>query len=180
MLDKNKTNHNKELSARIMAVQAYYQNLQNKKPIAEVVAEYLNRGLIIETEEGEEEIVKPQGALFKRILLSLDSRLGDIGEILAANVNKKEAPVIIVEKDDNEEEQENEANDEVKPPPPEKEIEPLLKAILLCGVAELLSHQDIDKALIINDYLDVTHSFYEKQQVSFVNGVLDKVATLIR
>ena len=61
-----------------------------------------------------------------------------------------------------------------------KDMEPLLKAILLCGAYELLAHEDIDAPLIIDDYLNITHGFYEQQQVSLVNGILDKVSTLIR
>ncbi len=179
-MSNKKPNNNKDLSARLMAVQAYYQNLQNQKPIAAVVHEYLERGLEVDLdmeENDEQKIVKPQGALFKRILQSLDARRVEVNELLEANINKKEVPVSITP-----EPEEGDASDEViiTPPPPEKEMEPLLKAILLCGIGELLCHQDIDTALIIDDYLNVTHSFYEKGQVSFVNGVLDKVATLVR
>ncbi len=171
-MSKNKAN-NKELSARLMAVQAYYQALQNKTPARLLAAEFLERGL--ETDEGEE-IAAPHGGLFKKILFSLDERSLEINEILNANINKNEVPVIAIVV----EEEEGEDQEEKPTPPPEKEIEPLLKSILLCGVCELLAHQEIDAALIINDYLNVTHAFYEKQQVSFVNGVLDKVSSLLR
>ncbi len=181
MSDKKKTTHNKELSARLMAVQAYYQNLQNKKPMSAVISEYLKRGLA--DDEIDEEFVQPHGGLFKRILSALDDRGAEVNEILSANINKKEIPADIIEKENDEADQNEEQEEEQEEEPikrPEKEIEPLLKSILLCGTSELLCHQDIDKALIIDDYLNVTHAFYEKQQVSFVNGVLDKIATLVR
>ncbi len=146
MSDK-KMNNNKELAARLMAVQAYYQNLQNKKPVSALIQEYLDRGMV-EFQDSDEP-VKPHGVLFKKILLNLDKRLIEINEILNVHLGKKE-------------------------------IEPLLKSILLCAVGELLTHQDIDAPLIIDDYLNVTHAFYEKQQVSLVNGVLDKIVSLLR
>lgn len=62
----------------------------------------------------------------------------------------------------------------------DKPLESLLKSILLCGICELLMHTDTDSPVIINDYLNVTHEFYDKKQVSFVNGVLDAVSTLLR
>ncbi len=141
------SNNNKELAARLMAAQAYYQNLQNKKPVAALIQEYLDRGMI--EFQDSDEMAKPHGVLFKKILSNLDKRLAEINEILNAHLG-------------------------------EKEIEPLLKSILLCAVCELLTHQDIDAPLIIDDYLNVTHAFYEQQQVSLVNGVLDKIASLLR
>ncbi len=180
-MDNKKLNNNKELSARLMAVQAYYQNLQNKKPIREVIEQYINSGIEADMGNGEEqELVKPHGELFKKILLNLDNRSTEIADILAANINKKEVPIVVVAEENagkNEEKNEEPATPSL---PPEKEMEALLKSILLCGVSEILSHQDIDTAIIIDDYLNVTHAFYEKQQVSFVNGVLDKIASLIR
>lgn len=144
-----KMNENKELSARIMAVQAYYEVTQNNKSIRLAVQEYLESGQRIDIDG--EELPKPHGGLFKRILSSIDDRQVEIIEIVNAQAKSGT-----------------------------KDIEPLLKAVLVCGVTEILVHTDIDTALIIDDYLNVTHGFYEKQQVSLVNGVLDKVAKLVR
>ncbi len=138
----------KELSARLMAVQAYYQNTQNTKPVRQVVQEYLDHAPLVDVDG--EALSKPQSLLFKRILVSLDSRLAEVDELVKANVSA------------------------------DKEVEPLLKAILMCGVCEILEHQDIDAPLIIDDYLNVTHAFYEKQQVALVNGMLDKISALVR
>jgi len=146
-----KISENKELSARIMAVQAYYEITQNGKPIRIAAQEHLERDQY--TDIDGEELPKPHGGLFKRILSSVDSRKKEVEDIINTQCPPKESG---------------------------KEIEPLLKAILVCGVTEVLSHDDIDTALIIDDYLNVTHCYYEKQQVSLVNGVLDKVAKLIR
>lgn len=191
---KNSQNldNNKELSARLLAVQAYYEVLHNAKPVRLVIEECLERGLQL---DDSDDLAQPHGGLFKKIITSLDTRLAEIDEILAAHVHKKEtpAPVIVVDdtdKDDNTEKDddaegatqdaEETPEEESAPPPPEKELEPLLKSILLCGVCELLEHQDIDAPLIINDYLNVTHAFYEQQQVNFVNGVLGKVTSVLR
>lgn len=61
-----------------------------------------------------------------------------------------------------------------------REVEPLLEAVLRCGVFELLSHADIDTPIIISDYLSVTVGFYDGTETKLVNGVLDKVAKTVR
>lgn len=53
--------------------------------------------------------------------------------------------------------------------------EKLLKAILMCGVYEILYNTDVDAPIIISDYLNVTHAFYDAGEAKLVNGVLDKV-----
>ena len=201
--------NNKELSARLMAVQACYQGSHNDKPIRTVVQEYLERGL--EMDIDGEKMVAPHGALFKRILLSLDARLAEVNHILKDSIIKKELPKPVIEtkaekkieektgaetEDQVGAEAEAGVEAEVKTeksdsdlasedlpqplPPVKKELEPLLKSILLCGICEILAHQDIDAPLIIDDYLNITHAFYEQPQVSFVNGILGKVAPLLR
>ena len=59
-------------------------------------------------------------------------------------------------------------------------MEPLLAAVLLCGAYELLAHAEIDAPIIISDYIDVTHGFFEGAQPKLVNGVLDALAKEIR
>ncbi len=191
--NSQKLDNNKELSARFLAVQAYYEVLHNAKPVRLVIEECLERGLQL---DDSDDLAQPHGGLFKKIITSLDTRLADIDGILTAHVHKKEAPAPAIVADDTEKDDNTEKDDEAEgdtqdvektpheepapPPPPEKELEPLLKSILLCGVCELLEHQDIDAPLIINDYLNVTHAFYEQQQVNFVNGVLGKIASVVR
>lgn len=61
-----------------------------------------------------------------------------------------------------------------------KSPEPLLQAILFCGLYELLAHLDIDAPVIINDYLNVTHAFYDQKEVDLVNAILDRQAKNLR
>lgn len=156
-------NQNKELVARMMAAQACYQLLQNQRPVPEVVQEYLERGMPIEMGADEEssdiQIFKPHGTLFKNIMTNLQKRLSEVDVILKSSIKNNT---------------DNEATENTK------EIEPLLKSIMLCGVTELLCHDKIDAPLIVNDYIDVTHSFYGKGQAGFVNGILDNVSKAIR
>lgn len=61
-----------------------------------------------------------------------------------------------------------------------KTPEPLLQAILFCGVYELMAHHDVDVGVIINDYVNVTHGFYEKSEAGLVNAALDRQAKNLR
>jgi len=61
-----------------------------------------------------------------------------------------------------------------------KTPEPLLQSILFCGIYELLNHHDTDAPVIINDYVDVTHGFFDQSQANLVNAVLDRQAKNIR
>ena len=63
---------------------------------------------------------------------------------------------------------------------PNPDIENLLKAILQCGVYELMGHTDIDTPIIISDYINVAHGFYGGTEPKLVNGVLDAIAKEIR
>lgn len=61
-----------------------------------------------------------------------------------------------------------------------REVEPLLRSVLLCGAYEILSHHDIDIPIIISDYLHVTSAFYEGKEAKLVNAVLDGLGKVLR
>lgn len=54
------------------------------------------------------------------------------------------------------------------------------KAILFCAVAELEVCPDIPMKVVLNEYLTITHSYFEEDEVRFINGVLDKAAKMLR
>jgi len=59
-------------------------------------------------------------------------------------------------------------------------IDPVLLNIIKCGVLEFLSFPDVDAPIIISEYLDLTHAFFDKKEVSFVNGILNKISKIVR
>ena len=164
-----KKTDNKEFAARLMAVQACYQMSQNGQPIKFMVDEFLQHRAPVDVDDGPS--LKPDGKLFQRILTALSKREEDIKALLDGALNKSDEINIVLDED-------VEAQNEKAPI--SQSIEPLLNAILLCGIAEILSHTEIDYPLIIDDYLHVAHAFYERNQVRFVNGILDSVANIVR
>lgn len=59
-------------------------------------------------------------------------------------------------------------------------FELLLRTILRAGVYELLGRPHVPARVIINEYLDVAHAFYEQVETNLVNAVLDRVAKILR
>lgn len=174
---------NKELAARLLAVQAYYQISQNKQPMRAVIQEYLEHRASEACASGDNPAVKPDGALFKRILSALDDRRDEVKALLEGTIAKPKAQEVVVEPLDAPEEDDSEntdANPVQESAPVVRAVEPLLQSILMCGICELLVHSDVDSPLIIDDYLNVAHAFYEPNQVRFVNGVLDSIASALR
>ena len=55
-----------------------------------------------------------------------------------------------------------------------------MRQILRAGTYELLARADVPIGSVISEYVDVAHAFYDKRETSFVNGLLDAVAKVVR
>lgn len=55
-------------------------------------------------------------------------------------------------------------------------IDRLVRAILLAGAYELLHRKDVPAKVVINEYVDIAHAFYDQGEPNFVNSVLDRLA----
>ncbi len=63
---------------------------------------------------------------------------------------------------------------------PLSRIDLTLRAILRCGVFELMERRDIPVRVVINEYLDVARAFFEDDEPGLVNAVLDAIARQVR
>lgn len=59
-------------------------------------------------------------------------------------------------------------------------IDSILRAILRAGAYELIGCPDVPAKVVINEYLNVAHAFFEGEEPSVVNGVLDRLARRVR
>jgi N utilization substance protein B len=141
-------------SSRLVAVQAVYESQHNPEPMVEILSDCMSRADRLEVDG--ESLVVPDGVLLRKILLGVSEKKSALIELIEKNLTRKV---------------ENASS---------LALEPLLLSILLCSTYELLAHDDIDTPIIINDYLDVTHSFYEDGQAKLVNGVLDALSKVLR
>jgi N utilization substance protein B len=53
-------------------------------------------------------------------------------------------------------------------------------AILRAGAYELFSRNDIPAKVVITEYVDVARAFFDPPEPGFVNGVLDRLARVLR
>ena len=158
----NNTHFKGRTIARLMAVQLLYQLIMNGQEAAEedVIAEYLvfrdltqlkdlmKEGLDFANEQDFHAVDKD---FFKKL----------VNGVLQSKKSLEEA-----------------LEDSLSSGGKSRDPEPIMKAILLMGVHEIKNHQDIDIAVIISDYLDITHAFFDQNEAKLVNGVLDNLKGL--
>jgi transcription antitermination protein NusB len=63
---------------------------------------------------------------------------------------------------------------------PMARLDPVLRAILRAGGAELWTAGGAPAKVVINEYLNVAHGFFSGEEPRMVNGVLDRLAHLLR
>ena len=55
-------------------------------------------------------------------------------------------------------------------------VDSILRAILRAGAFELISRQDVPAKVVIDEYIEISHAFFDADEPSFINAVLDKLA----
>lgn len=146
----------KNSAARLLAVQAVYQILGNNTNCdpKKVVQEFLTHRAGMEVDG--ELMVPPNEEHFCKVVEGVNEHSKQLMEMVSQNRLEgiKEGQAAM--------------------------LEPLLKAILLCGAFELMVLQSIDAPLIIADYMKVSHAFYEDGEAKMVNAVLDSIKKTVR
>ena len=59
-------------------------------------------------------------------------------------------------------------------------LDATVRAILRSGGYELTQRQDVPTKTVINEYIDITHAFFEGPEPGFVNASLDAIARKAR
>lgn len=63
---------------------------------------------------------------------------------------------------------------------PMARLDPVLRAVLRCGAAELWMSDGPPSRVVINEYLDVSHGFFHGDEPRMANGMLDALARTLR
>ena len=63
---------------------------------------------------------------------------------------------------------------------PMTRLDPVLRALLRAGGAELTMADGPPSRVVINEYLDVAHGFFTGEEPRMVNGLLDRLARELR
>lgn len=141
-------------AARLAAVQALYQlEFGDGSPaqIAAVVEEFLHHRLGQEVEG--EQYRRADRDHFVAVVRGAHARLAEIDGMIASAL----APGWSLAR-----------------------IGTLQRAILRAGTHELQSCPDVPVRVVINEYVDLAHAFFEGSEPGFVNGVLDRLARVLR
>jgi N utilization substance protein B len=138
---------NQRGAARLGAVQALYQMEVGGSSLPAVIAEFEAHRLSTEL-EGEQ--LRPADKPFFRALVT--------GVVKG---QRRIDPVI---------------HAALPPTWPLTRIDLTLRAVLRCGVFELMERRDIPGRVVITEYVDIANAFFSGDEPRLVNGVLDRVA----
>ena len=137
--------------------------LANQQAPAPVLEDILHKR-IYEPVNGEM-LVTPDGVLLSKIIKGVHERRDELGQIVLANYHKNKGPKNAAP-----------SGDKSGPEAPES----LVFALLLCGVYEIMAHHEIDAPIIISDYINVGHAFFDRGETKLINALLDTAAKTLR
>lgn len=138
-------------AARLAAVQALYQQQMEKTALARLLNEFHQHRLGQEIED--EQYADAEVDFFDDIVSGVDARREEIDELLQSKL----AQGWKIDR-----------------------LDKTMVQILRCGAYELLARADVSKKIVISEYIDVAHAFFDDKEAKFVNGVLDSVAKAVR
>lgn len=138
-------------AARLGAVQALYQVEQGGGSPSAVCREFLEQRL--DEEIDGQRLGAVDREFFARLLMGAAGESGDLDDMLSA-VLAEDWPV--------------------------ERLELLLKVILRAGAFELGHWPEVPAQVVISQYVDLAHAFYDGKQPALANGVLDRLARLLR
>jgi N utilization substance protein B len=137
-------------AVRLAAVQALYDMELTGHSPRQAIDAFRERG---GTADLDGEAMAADGAFFTELVRGVAARAEDLDAMIAAAIDG---------------------------PRQVASLESVLRAILRSGAFELAQRDDIDAAVVISEYLTVTAAFYEKAETGFVNGILDRMAKVLR
>jgi len=137
--------------ARLAAVQALYQIDLSGAPAAAVIAEFQKHRL--GREQDGENYGAADTALFVDIVNGVIARQADLDSALSGALTADW---------------------------PLERLETVLRAVLRAGAYELLARTDVPARVAISEYLDIAHAFFSGKEPGLVNGVLDRIAHVLR
>jgi len=149
----------KYTNARLLAIQAVYARAQSGEDWNSLISRFLLEevgGQVLDKVGKSEQVITLEPA-DKELFAHLVQYVGDNETAVMETVNAA-------------------LSDNVRA----NGLDLVLQAILKVGVAEFYVNADLDAPIIINEYVDLTRSFYDGPEVKIVNAVLDKIAHVLR
>lgn len=143
-------------ASRVAAVQALFQGEQGGESLEAVIDQFIRHRLgALPGSGGYEEgrVPDAQAPLFASIVRTVTAQQDTVDRALA----------------------------EALPPEwPLARLDPVLRALLRAGAAELRMQDGPPARVVINEYLDVAHGFFVGEEPRMANGVLNRIARELR
>lgn len=143
-------------AARVAAVQALFQAEQAQQSAETVIDEFVRHRLgELPGGDGFEDgrIPDAHAPLFARIVRAATQKQDSIDAMIA---------------------------EALTPDWPLQRLDPVLRAVIRAGAAELGMADGPPSRVVINEYLDVSHGFFHGDEPRMANGVLDRLARQLR
>lgn len=137
--------------ARLAAVQALYQMEQTNEGSQAVIREFMEDRLGFGPDEEPVEEADPD--LFKSIVTGVIEQQDKVDPAILKRLNKGWKL---------------------------SRLDSTTRAILRAATSELLKHQELSKAVILDEYVSLAHDFFDKTEANFVNAVLDNISRDLR
>jgi N utilization substance protein B len=148
---EKKSNNSMRRLARLAAVQGLYQIALAPEPAEALIQRFRENPAVLLQEE--QTVIAVDVELFSRIVSGVSEHQAELDKMIAGAVDARMSA---------------------------DRLEPLLKAILRAGAFELLHSADVPEGIIVNDYIDVTHGFFDAKEPGLVNAILDRLAKKLR
>lgn len=138
-------------AARVAAIQALYQMELSGADLNDVITEFLSERF--ESGRPDETIEGADRTFFADVLRAVLRRQRDIDPLIDEQLAQGWSLV---------------------------RVDAILRAVLRAGVAELMERVDVPARVVINEYVNVAHFFFDGDEPRVANGVLDKIARRVR
>ncbi len=144
-------------AARLAAVQAIYEMEMAERSAEAVLRDFAADRWAADGTDGEAggsaRQVDPDAAFLGDLVRGTTERLADIDGMVA--------PALSAEW-------------------PLDRLEAVLRAILRVGAYELFARADVPLRVIISEYVDIAHAFFDVKEAGLVNAVLDRIGRVLR
>ena len=151
-----KSNPQSSAMARLTAVQALYEIEMTSTSIDNIFKDFIERRwdnnmILDKITDDSSKLALPDKKKFTTIIRGVIINQGNIIRILDKAVSKN----IYFDK-----------------------LDSLIKSILLCATYEICFENLTPNKVVLNEYINITKSFYEQNESSLVNGVLDRITKI--
>ena len=137
--------------ARLAAVQALYQMEQNGESARAVVREFMEDRLGFGPDEQPVEEADPD--LFKAVVNAVVEHQDQVDAAILKRLSSGWKL---------------------------SRLDSTTRAILRAATAELIAHEHLSNAVLLDEYVTLAHDFFEKSEANFVNAILDNVSKDLR